>query len=338
VASVLGVGIGFGLQNIANNFVSGLLLNLQRPVRTGDFLSVGDLVGTVEKIGTRCTEIRTLDHVTILVPNSRLLEQEVINWTHGDPVCRLHVPVGVAYGSDLHRVRAALLEAARGHPDVLADPRPRVEFHGFGESSLAFELLVWTREPRHQHALKSDLNYRIEANLRRQRIQIPFPQRDLHLRSPQIDRLLHAWGRRHFSEAELSAAAPGPPSEPEGGAAPSLAVDADFGPRGWSDERIDAFLDRLRGPGGVPIADRRHLLRVHPRCFVGRDAVEWMVRSGEVTRAEAVAFGRLLVERGVIHHVLDEHDFEDGNLFYRFYADEEPGGNTPPAAVDEAAR
>jgi potassium-dependent mechanosensitive channel len=324
-AGVLGVGIGFGLQNLANNFVSGLVLNLERPIRVGDFLSVGELVGTVEKIGTRCTEIRTLDQVAILVPNSRLLENEVINWTHGDPLCRLHLPVGVAYGSDVRRVRSALLEAARGHPDLLQDPRPRVEFRGFGDSSLDFELLVWTNEPRNQNRIKSDLNFRIEASLRRHAIQIPFPQRDLHLRSPQVDQILRAWSRRQFSTEELAAALA--PDEAGDGQrdGQELLVEDDLGPRGWSEERIAAFIERMRAAGGVAIGDRRHLLNVYPKCFVGHEAVEWMTKVEGLTHDEAVSLGSLLVERGLIHHVLDEHGFEDGNLFYRFVADEHDG-------------
>ena len=117
LASVLGVGIGFGLQNIANNFISGLIVHFERPIQPGDFVKVGDWTGTVERIGPRCTEVRTRDRVSILVPNSRFLETEVVNWSHGDPLTRIQIPIGVAYGSDVARVRAALLEVARSHPD-----------------------------------------------------------------------------------------------------------------------------------------------------------------------------------------------------------------------------
>jgi small-conductance mechanosensitive channel len=326
VASVLGVGVGFGLQNIANNFVSGLVIGFERPIRPGDFVNLGELCGTVERIGARSTEIRTLDNVSILVPNSRLLENEVVNWSYGDPVARLHLPVGVAYGSDIARVRSALLEAARSHPQVLADPRPRVEFHGFGESSLDFELLVWTRDPRSQHHLKSDLYYRLEANLRRHRIQIPFPQRDLHLRSPAVDAVLTAWARQRFSAEELAAAASnGHPAEAPDAEPPAdwlRRLDDDVELHAWSEGDIDAFVARMRGPGGVPIRDRRYLHRVYPSCFVGSEAVDWMVASSRLTRSEAIKLGELLVERRVIHHVLDELGFRDGKFFYRFRADE----------------
>ena len=190
LASVLGVGIGFGVQNITNNFISGFIIMLESPIQSGDFVKVGDLVGTVENIGARSTEIRTLDQVTIIIPNSRFLESEVINWSHGNPVSRLHVPVTVAYGSDIDQVKTALLEAIRRHPEVLLRPPPEVWFQGFGDSALEFEIMVWTGEPRKQFRVKSDLNYEIEASLRHYGIEIPFPQRDLHLRSPQLDELI----------------------------------------------------------------------------------------------------------------------------------------------------
>jgi small-conductance mechanosensitive channel len=318
VASVLGVGIGFGVQNIANNFVSGLVMTIERPIQPGDFVDIGELSGTVKRIGARSTQVQTLDQVTILIPNSRLLETEVVNWSHGDPLSRLRVPVGVAYGSDIARVRTALLEAARGHPGVLMEPRPRVEFRRFGDSALEFELLVWTREPRNQFRLKSDLNYRIDANFRRHKVHVPFPQRDLHLRSPQIEQLVHAWSRRHFSEAELAVA-----SAPSGNGADEVAAaswmfEDDDAPRRWAEDEIHAVATRMRGPDGVPISDRRHLFKVYPQCFVGREAVDWMVRSIGLTRPEALALGQLLVERGIVRHVLDEHSFKDGNFFYRF--------------------
>jgi potassium efflux system protein len=322
VASVLGVGIGFGLQHIANNFVSGLVVSLERPIQPGDFVKVGEWMGTVERVGPRNTEIRSVDNISILVPNSRFLETEVVNWTHGDPVCRLHVPVGVAYGSDIGHVRAALLEAARGHRDILADPRPHVEFRGFGDSALQFELKVWTRDPRNQFRLTSDLNFRIEANLRRYHVAVPFPQRDLHLRSPQLEQLVAAFTRQHFGEAEPAGGHDATPDVTEPLRQTADAFDDEFDRRTWSDDEMRSLVTRLRGPEGVPIMDRRHLLTVYRRCFVGREAVDWMTRALGLTRAEAVAVGQLLVERGDIRHVLDEHGFKDGNFFYRFHDDE----------------
>ena len=196
VASALSVGIGFGLQDIAKNFGSGIVLVFERPIQVGDFVEVGDYKGTVERIGARSTEIRTLDRVSIIVPNSRFLENEVINWSHHNPISRLHLPVGVAYGCDAKAVEAALLEAARNHPKVLKSPPPQVLFKSFGDSSLDFELLVWTKEPERQFLLTSDLYYQIYDVLNQREIEIPFPQRDLHLRSgtvglsPQVESAL----------------------------------------------------------------------------------------------------------------------------------------------------
>lgn len=196
LASALGLGIGLGLQNIAKNFSSGLVLVFERPIQVGDFVEVGDLKGTVERIGGRSTEIRTLDHVSIIVPNSQFLEMEVVNWSHGNPISRLHLPVGVAYGSDLKVVREALLEAAHSHPEVLKNPPPNVLFTGFGDSALNLELLIWTTEPHRQFLLKSDLFFQINDLFAARNIEIPFPQQDLHLRSgnlslaPQVEAAL----------------------------------------------------------------------------------------------------------------------------------------------------
>ncbi len=317
VGSVLGVGIGFGLQNIANNFVSGLLLGLERPIKPGDYVEVGSFAGTVQRIGARSTVVLTQDRVSILVPNSRFLETEVINWSHGDPVSRLRLPLGVAYGSPVARVREALLEVARAHPDVLDDPEPEVDLERFGESALEFELEVWIKDPRRQNKLRSELNYGIEAALRRRGIDIPFPQRDLHLRSTQFDRLVDLWSRMALGVEGAEAARPPAAAPEEERPEDSLAVR-----RVWTDEDLRSVVERMRGPDGIPIRDRRHLLNVYPRCFVGREAIDWLQRQAKLSRKEALAVGRLMMERGILHHVLDEHGFEDGNLFYRFFADE----------------
>jgi small-conductance mechanosensitive channel len=183
LASALGVGIGFGLQDIAKNFGSGLVLILERPIQVGDFVEIGSSKGTVERIGGRSTEIRTLDHVSIIVPNSRFLEEEVINWSHRNSVSRLHLPVGISYSANPQDVRAVLLEAAQSNAEVLQFPAPQVFFLGFGESAMNFDLLVWTKKPSRQFILKSDLYFRIFELLQERQIEIPFPQRDLHLRS-----------------------------------------------------------------------------------------------------------------------------------------------------------
>ncbi len=183
LASALSVGIGFGLQDIAKNFGSGLVLVFERPIQIGDFVQVGEFMGTVERLGARSTEIKTLDQVSIIVPNSRFLENEVINWSHRNPVSRLRIPVGVAYSSDPAVVESILIKAGQEHPNTLAVPAPHVFFMEFGDSSLNFELLVWIAEPAKQVRIKSDLYFAIERALREHNIEIPFPQRDLHVRS-----------------------------------------------------------------------------------------------------------------------------------------------------------
>ncbi len=198
LASALGVGIGFGFQDIAKNFGSGIVLIFERPIQVGDFIKVGDHTGTVEQIGARSVTIRTLDRVSIIVPNSRFLESEVINWSHGNPISRIHLPVGVSYSSNSHLVTTALLEAAAKHSEVLKVPQPQVFFKGFGDSALNFELLVWIDQPPSQEYIKSDLNFYVEAALNRHDIEIPFPQTDVHVRSgelpvkvsPEVEKLL----------------------------------------------------------------------------------------------------------------------------------------------------
>jgi small-conductance mechanosensitive channel len=177
------VGIGFGLQNIANNFVSGLILLFERPIKPNDMVSVGDTDGKVEEIKMRATTVVTRDNVTIIVPNSQFISSEVTNWSHTDPKVRIHVPVGVAYGSDVKLVTDLLLQVAKDHPQVMNEPPPNVWFTGFGDSSLDFELLVWITEPISRQKIRSDLNYAIDAAFRQHDVTIPFPQRDLHLQS-----------------------------------------------------------------------------------------------------------------------------------------------------------
>lgn len=197
LASALGVGIGFGFQDIAKNFGSGLVLLFERPIQIGDFIEIGEYQGTVERVGARSTIIKTLDRVSIIVPNSRFLESELINWDHDNSLSGLRLPVGVAYGSNVELVRESLKDVAKGNPDVLTIPSPQVLFKGFGNSSLDFELRVWTRHPNRQVLIKSDLYYQIESILRQRHIEIPFPQRDIHLKgrfplelSPDLETLL----------------------------------------------------------------------------------------------------------------------------------------------------
>ncbi|MGK7927587.1 MAG: mechanosensitive ion channel family protein [Spirulina sp.] len=184
--SALGVGIGLGFQDIAKNFASGLVLLFERSIQVGDFIELETQMGTVEEVGARSIILQTLDKISIIVPNSRLLEDEVINWSHSNPISRLHIPLGVAYGSNLNQVKQILLQAAEEHSEVLESPPPSVIFLGFGDSSLDFKLLVWSADPSRQIVLKSDLYFRIEELLTREGIEIPFPQRDLNLRSQNL--------------------------------------------------------------------------------------------------------------------------------------------------------
>jgi len=183
VAGLMSVGIGFGLQNIASNFISGVILLFERPIKVGDRITVGEVIGDVRSINLRSTTVITPDNISIIVPNSEFVSGRVVNWSHGDRKVRVHIPVGVAYGSDVKRVTKVLQEEAERHPVVLGTPEPRVWFVEFGDSSLNFELLVWIADPIAQLQTISDLNYAIDAAFRRNEIEIPFPQRDLHVRS-----------------------------------------------------------------------------------------------------------------------------------------------------------
>lgn len=183
-AGAVGVGVGFGLQNIASNFISGLVILAERPITIGDRVEVAGVVGQVQQIRARSTVIVTNDNISMIVPNSKFIDSPVTNWTYGDPRVRFRVPIGVAYGSDVNKVREALIAAGRSNSHVLEDPAPSVFLNKFGESSIDFELVVWSSEMSHRPSrFKSDLNFAIEQKLREAGIEIPFPQRDLHIRS-----------------------------------------------------------------------------------------------------------------------------------------------------------
>src|SRR6266704_551118 len=183
-AGAVGVGVGFGLQNITSNFISGLVILAERPITIGDRVEVAGVIGQVQKINARSTVVVTNDNIATIVPNTKFIDSPVTNWTYGDPRVRFRLPVGVAYGSDVEKVRDTLVAAARANSQALSDPAPSVFFVGFGESSLNFELVVWSDKMSHRpRRFRSDLNFAIEKNLRDAGIEIPFPQRDLHIRS-----------------------------------------------------------------------------------------------------------------------------------------------------------
>ncbi|MEL7450544.1 MAG: mechanosensitive ion channel domain-containing protein [Pseudomonadota bacterium] len=186
VAGALSLGIGIGLQEIVANFVSGLVLLFERPIKSGDFVTVGSVEGTVRQIRIRSTEIETLNRQNVVVPNSELITNQVTNWVLRDPYGRLQIRVGVAYGSDTQKVKSILEELAAAHPEVITKgkvPAPRALFMQFGDSSLDFELRAWIRQIERRFQVTSDLNLAIDAAFRENGIEIPFPQRDLHVRS-----------------------------------------------------------------------------------------------------------------------------------------------------------
>jgi small-conductance mechanosensitive channel len=180
--TALSVGIGFGLQYIAADIASGFILLFERPVRVGDRITIGEDEGDVQSINLRTSVVATNDRISIIVPNSKLVSQRLINWSYGDPRARISIPVSVAYASDIELVTNTLLQAAEDVDNVLRDPAPKVQFLKFGDWSLDFRLLVWTNRPRLHMQIRSDINYRIESLFRQKGIEIPFPQTELRLR------------------------------------------------------------------------------------------------------------------------------------------------------------
>ena len=184
VAAAVGVGVGFGLQNIANNFISGIFILFERPIKVGDRIEVGEVHGHVVRIAARATTVRTNDNIDIIIPNSSFTSFNVINWSHGDQKVRFRVPVAVAYGSDARLVERLLLEVAHENENVLKEPSPRVVFWAFGDSALEFQLRVWTTRMLHRRGVFfGQLNLAIYDKFQQHGIRIPFPQRDLHLKT-----------------------------------------------------------------------------------------------------------------------------------------------------------
>ena len=182
ISGAIAIGVGFGAQNIINNFISGWILLWERPIRIGDFLEVGDTRGTVEAINTRSTRIKRTDGVHLLIPNSQLLENTVVNWTLIDRLARAQVRVGVAYGSPVRQVSVLIDQAVSEHADILTDPAPAVIFEDFGDSALIFDAYFWVMAggDRDLRKIRSDLRFRIDALFKEHDITIAFPQRDVH--------------------------------------------------------------------------------------------------------------------------------------------------------------
>ena len=186
ITGALGVGVGFGLQNIVNNFASGLILLVERPIRVGDVVEVNGLVGSVGRIGARSSTITTAQGAEVIVPNNNLIANQVVNWTLSSPWRRVEIPVGVAYGSDPKTILKLLVSVAASHADVMVDPPPVAFFLGFGDSALNFELRFWAERQEMWFQLKSDVAVAVANALKQANVEIPFPQRDLHLRSADL--------------------------------------------------------------------------------------------------------------------------------------------------------
>ena len=217
VAGALSVGIGFGLQAIAGNFVSGLILLIERPIKVGDWVRVGEKEGFVKRISVRATELETFQRANIIVPNSEILSTAVVNLTHRDHFGRIDIPVGVAYGSDVEKVREVLVRCGAQHPAVLKSPPPAALLLGFGDSSLDFQLRVHVDRIERYWTIVSDLHYAIEKAFREADIVIPFPQRDLHM--PDLERLQAAMGARAVPPGEGETPSAGEPAPRPGLAA-----------------------------------------------------------------------------------------------------------------------
>lgn len=182
VAGAVGIGLGFGLQNIANNFVSGVIILFERPIKVGDRIEVADVEGDVIEVGARSTTVLTNDNIAIIIPNSKFITENVVNWSFKNDTVRFKVPVSVAYSSDIELVQRLLTEVATENPDVLADPPPVVRFLEFGDNGLLFELRPWsTTLIRRKGKLISDLNSAIYTKFAEHHVETPFPRRDVNI-------------------------------------------------------------------------------------------------------------------------------------------------------------
>ncbi len=180
-SAALLVGIGFGLQNIFNDFLSGIIILFDGSIQVHDVVQVGELIGKVTHIGLRATTVYTRDGISVIVPNAKFTLENVVNWSHTHESARFNVQVGVAYGSDVEQVIRTMGKAVQDHPKIEQDPPPKVRFTDFGDSALLFEVLFWTRDTFSVEFTKSDIRIAIDKGFREAKIQIPFPQRDLHI-------------------------------------------------------------------------------------------------------------------------------------------------------------
>ena len=202
LTGALGVGLGFGLQNIVNNFVSGLILQFERPINVGDFLDVGNVVGTVSRIGVRSSTLLTPQGAEVIIPNATFISGQVTNWTLHSTCRRVDIPVRVAYGTDPNRVNDLLLEIAAQSPGVLKNPPAVANFKGFGESALEFELMFWSEISVH-FKYRNEIAIAIDAAFREAGIEIPIPQREIHVHN--VDATSAAGSSRSRTVGEIAA-------------------------------------------------------------------------------------------------------------------------------------
>jgi small-conductance mechanosensitive channel len=182
-SAALLVGIGFGIQQTFNDFVSGIIILFEGTIQVGDVVQVSEFVGTVREIGIRTSRVETVDKIWVIVPNSKFVTDNVVNWSKNDFLTRFKVTVGVAYGSDTEKVQDILVSIAMAHPLIEKEPVPFVEFNDFGDSALLFNLMYYTKEVLPLWRIKSDLRFAIDKAFREQGIIIPFPQRDVYIRN-----------------------------------------------------------------------------------------------------------------------------------------------------------
>ncbi len=183
MAGALGIGIGFGLQNVVNNFVSGIILLFDPSIQVGDMVQIGDDWGTVNRINIRTTIIQTFDNASLILPNSEMISNKVTNWSFKDPKVRRQVDVGVAYGSDVQLVHKILLQIVNDMPEIMNDPAPRVDFTDFADSALIFRVRFWITSPEFWLAAPTELRFKIDEEFKKNGIEIAFPQQDIHIRS-----------------------------------------------------------------------------------------------------------------------------------------------------------
>jgi potassium efflux system protein len=201
LVAAMTVGLGFGLQEIFANFVSGLILLIERPLRVGDLVTVGSVTGTVSKMHIRATTVSDFDRRELVVPNKKFITDEFVNWTLSDPITRVVLPVGIAYGSETNRAHGLLLKVAEEHPLVLADPAPSAMFSGFGDSTLDFQLRVFIPTRDTYPIVVHELNMAIDREFAKAEIEIAFPQRDINVRSIEgLAQLLPTIGRHGQTE------------------------------------------------------------------------------------------------------------------------------------------